>query len=187
MLSSKLKRREEANMQKKRMGLVALVIMALMVSSVAAWTILNWTNVTVANYSVKETEATWQAYVEGSSWDWVSPPLTLDLGELNGAETGSASGYIKLTVTTYARVNVTFSIGTDSALGGLQSWTVKIYRGEEFCGELTSTYPEAVSDFPSGSLGYEYFVEVSGTAIDYAQTPITGYINLYALVETAPL
>ena len=171
-------------MRNKKLGLIAIVIAALLVSSVAAWTILGWTIVTVTNYSVKQTTATWEAW--GSSW--TSPPLTLSLGDLYGAQEGSADGWIRLTVTTYAPVKVTFAVGDDSALSGLQAFKVTIDRdGYGRVGELTATYSggaNVVVDTPGGSLTYVYHITVWGKAVDYASSPISGYINLYAMVET---
>jgi hypothetical protein len=169
-------------MKNKKLGLVALVISALMISSVAAFEILGWTNVTHTDYSVKKTEATWEAW--GSSWS--SPPLFLSLGLLNGAETGYAIGTIRLTVTTYATVSVTFTIGTESDLSGLKSWIVRITRiGAGSLTDLVSTYPEMVTDTPSGSLTYEYQIEVWGTAKDYMPAAVTdAFINLNAYVQT---
>jgi hypothetical protein len=165
-------------MKNKKLGLVALVIAALLISSVAAWEILGTTRVNYTDYSVKATTAGWKAY--GS--DWVDIPLALHLGELNGAESGYASGYIKVTVTTYALINVVFWVSSDSALSGLKLFEVKIWRGGNLVADLT-TVDTGVTDAPSGSLEYVYTIEAFGTAVDSTPSAISGYINLYATVQ----
>jgi hypothetical protein len=164
----------------RKLGIVGIVIAALLVSGVSAWVILAPTKVVVTNYSVKKTEAVWQAY--GGSW--TSPPLTLTLGALYGAQESKTSGTIRLNVTTFAPINVTFYVGDDSALSGLQSWNVTIARVDYGkVGELTAL-GQTVTDTPSGDTTYVYNIYVSGKAVNYTQSDISGYINLYAEVKT---
>jgi hypothetical protein len=153
-------------MRNKKLGLVALVIAALLVSSVAAWTVLNAANIYLVNMNVKKASVT-----VGSSY------VTVNIGAVkSGYDFSIENDDQWFTISDAKELKVswaTYGMTADEA-DDLSSCTVKIYHDINNDGftegdtllvtinALTSVVDPAVSTLGEG--GYNLAIKVYGTA-----------------------